>query len=435
MSYSEKALQQHVFSFGDHDLRVVCRRLPGEVARVTQTLQLDVEELFASVLDFDIGKPAAAAAPCAGGSGRSDQQSVPSIAAPAAAAAAAGPGQPPDSKKLCGNVASDQPDLIGLDVWPASITLCRYLVRRPQLAAGAAVCELGAGMGLPGLLCAQLGAASVLLTDYEPLVVAQLRQNAALNSLQQRCCFQALDWFDLAPLAPAQRAAQDLLLLADVIYAAAVVEPLVQTLLTLLRPGTGAALAGKPPCVTSAAATGTRLFCCLLCAWAALQIALHSRIAGGEQGLPALPPLADPAAAPGRHRLPPATSYRAHPAPPLPPAGAALVAHRIRRPLVFDRVDKIARLEERDEIFEDFKGACGRAGLHLRCLNDDCPAALGGEEPLLLAIGASEEQLQRFTRLSSSSGSIGGGGECGGRGGDAGGGEGPPGAAAGSGSL
>jgi predicted nicotinamide N-methyase len=278
MSYSEKALQQHVFSFGDHDLRVVCRRLPGEVSRVTQTLQLDVEELFASVLDFDIGKPAAAAAPCAGGSGRSDQQSVPSIAAPAAAAAAAGPGQPIDSKKLCGNVASDQPDLIGMDVWPASIALCHYLVRRPQLAAGAAVCELGAGMGLPGLLCAQLGAASVLLTDYEPLVVEQLRQNAALNSLQQRCCFQALDWFDLAPLAPAQHAAHDLVLLADVIYAAAVVEPLVQTLLTLLRPGTGAALAGKPPCVTSAAATGTRLFCCLLCAWAALQIALHSRM-------------------------------------------------------------------------------------------------------------------------------------------------------------
>ena len=52
---------------------------------------------------------------------------------------------PPDSKKLCGNVASDQPDLIGLDVWPASIALSQYLSATPALVAGAAVCELGAG--------------------------------------------------------------------------------------------------------------------------------------------------------------------------------------------------------------------------------------------------------------------------------------------------
>lgn len=52
---------------------------------------------------------------------------------------------PPDSKKLCGNVAADQPDLVGLDVWPAAIALCTYLAAHPALAAGAAVCELGAG--------------------------------------------------------------------------------------------------------------------------------------------------------------------------------------------------------------------------------------------------------------------------------------------------
>jgi predicted nicotinamide N-methyase len=45
-------------------------------------------------------------------------------------------------------------------------------------------------MGLVGLLCAQLGAASVLLTDYEPAVLAHLGQNAALNGLQQCCASQ-----------------------------------------------------------------------------------------------------------------------------------------------------------------------------------------------------------------------------------------------------
>lgn len=107
-----------------------------------QTLQLDVEELFASVLDFDIGtgddrqaEPAAGGGTTAAALEEEEQQQQQQQQAAA----------PPDSKKLCGNVASDQPDLIGLDVWPASIALCQYLSAAPALVAGAAVCELGAG--------------------------------------------------------------------------------------------------------------------------------------------------------------------------------------------------------------------------------------------------------------------------------------------------
>lgn len=98
-----------------------------------------------------------------------------------------------------------------------------------------------AGMALPGLLCARLGAAHVLLTDYEAVVVDQMRRSAERNGVAPVCSFLALDWFDHArQLAPAQRGAFDLLLLADVIYAAAVVGPLVATLRALMRPGTGA---------------------------------------------------------------------------------------------------------------------------------------------------------------------------------------------------
>lgn len=129
MSASDKPLALHEFTFnsGAYSLQVECRRLPQEVARVTQTLQLDVEELFANLLDWDTPP-----APAGGGGDPAEQPALPNE-------------QLPDSKKLCGNVASDQPDLIGLDVWPAAIALCEYLARRPQLVAGAAVCELGAG--------------------------------------------------------------------------------------------------------------------------------------------------------------------------------------------------------------------------------------------------------------------------------------------------
>lgn len=100
-------------------------------------------------------------------------------------------------------------------------------------------------MGLPGLLCARLGASQVLLTDYEPVVVNRLADNAALNGLSDRCAARVLDWFALAALPAVQRQAYDLLLLGDVIYAAAVVGPLVDTIAALLRPRSGETWRGK----------------------------------------------------------------------------------------------------------------------------------------------------------------------------------------------
>lgn len=131
--------------------RVWCRRLPSEVSRVTQTLQLDaeeLEELFASVLDFPSdrkpvqrGGQAAAAAEAGGaepGPGSSDGAAAGSNAAAtapaaaaeeAAAAGSAAAAAKPHSKKLCGNVAADQPDLIGARAGVplgSAATLLRY---------------------------------------------------------------------------------------------------------------------------------------------------------------------------------------------------------------------------------------------------------------------------------------------------------------------
>jgi predicted nicotinamide N-methyase len=95
---------------------------------------------------------------------------------------------------------------------------------------------LATGMGLVGLLCAQLGAASVLLTDYEPAVLAHLSQNAALNGLQQRCASQQLDWRrPQDSLRPEHRGSWRLVLAADVLYASVVVQPFIDTLALLLH--------------------------------------------------------------------------------------------------------------------------------------------------------------------------------------------------------
>lgn len=99
-----------------------------------------------------------------------------------------------------------------------------------------------------GLLCAALGAQHVLLTDYEPEVLAHLQDNAALNGLQQRCDSLRLDWRQpAASLAPQQQGSWQRVVAADVLYASAVVQPLISTLRLLLHPE-GALAAGLAAC-------------------------------------------------------------------------------------------------------------------------------------------------------------------------------------------
>jgi len=50
---------------------------------------------------------------------------------------------PPDVETA--SIGTATSDLIGLDLWPASVALCRYLAAHAEIVAGAAVMELGAG--------------------------------------------------------------------------------------------------------------------------------------------------------------------------------------------------------------------------------------------------------------------------------------------------
>lgn len=68
----------------------------------------------------------------------------------------------------------------GCRVWDSSVALARWLHARPAEMRDRDVLELGAGVGLPGLCCAQLGARRVRLTDCEANLLPNLRYNAAL---------------------------------------------------------------------------------------------------------------------------------------------------------------------------------------------------------------------------------------------------------------
>lgn len=117
-------------------------------------------------------------------------------------------------------------------VWPAALALCDYLVLHPALVGKCRVLELGAGLGLPGLMAASLGG-SVTLSDRDGEAVALMRQNSRQPDLPPVRC-RRLDWTRL----PDDAFEAEVLLLSDVNYEPAVFEALHQVLLRFLGGGT-----------------------------------------------------------------------------------------------------------------------------------------------------------------------------------------------------
>ena len=66
--------------------------------------------------------------------------------------------------------------------WNTSRVLSDYLRRNPAYARDLTVLELGAGAGLPSLVCSVLGARRVMITDYPDVeLVENIRWNVETN--------------------------------------------------------------------------------------------------------------------------------------------------------------------------------------------------------------------------------------------------------------
>ena len=74
-------------------------------------------------------------------------------------------------------------DLTGQILWPAATLLANYVAAHPSiLKACSCAVELGAGLGLVGLLAAQ--SCPVVLTDHNDVVLRVLQRNTELNQAQ-----------------------------------------------------------------------------------------------------------------------------------------------------------------------------------------------------------------------------------------------------------
>mmetsp|Transcript_48292 Transcript_48292/g.154647 ORF Transcript_48292/g.154647 Transcript_48292/m.154647 type:complete len:279 (+) Transcript_48292:195-1031(+) len=88
-------------------------------------------------------------------------------------------------------------DVIGLDVWPASLLLAEYLAAHKDevLEAGrGGVVELGAGTALPSLVAAKAGCRRVVITDYDPHVRALQEASIQASKVAGVCSVRCLDW-------------------------------------------------------------------------------------------------------------------------------------------------------------------------------------------------------------------------------------------------
>ena len=122
-------------------------------------------------------------------------------------------------------------------VWPSAYALARHVAARENVEPlrGAAVLELGCGVGLAGIAAALTGAPrSVTLTDNDPLAVELSRLGAERSGVGGVCTCAVRDWTDLASW---PECGYDCVLGADIIYESAACEAIAALLERTLRVG------------------------------------------------------------------------------------------------------------------------------------------------------------------------------------------------------
>jgi methyltransferase-like protein 23 len=210
------------FTFGAYTLHCECRKELDQTINFRLTLQCEVEDLFESLRDFG-----------GGWNGPQSDSETDSLPSPAATSSPTNL----DGALHCPENSVHKPDLLGLDIWPAALELCQYLIRLKSIVERANILELGAGVGLPGLLAAKMGATNVVLTDYEQSVVDHAARNAMLCGVADRCIGMLLDWTHLEDLPALHRHTYSLVLAADVLYIQELMPYFVTVMTTLMAPG------------------------------------------------------------------------------------------------------------------------------------------------------------------------------------------------------
>lgn len=129
--------------------------------------------------------------------------------------------------------------------------MSRWLCGHPEFVRGRAVHEVGAGVGLPGLVSASVGAASVLVSDGDPCA-REVTQRACQHNAKilgddrlRQVRVLTLDWFSALGQDFRPPAISDVLLAVDVNYYVKANTALLAMVKACLRPGGWLLLASR----------------------------------------------------------------------------------------------------------------------------------------------------------------------------------------------
>jgi len=129
----------------------------------------------------------------------------------------------------------------GLIVWPAAQLLCKYLYheyrKNQNFFKGKSMIELGAGLGLCGLICSSFGAKFTVVTDKSSEVLQLLRTNIKRNfGHTDKVVCHKLQWgVDLDKrLEEMECESFDLILGSDLVYNDVSLNPLCETVSKLI---------------------------------------------------------------------------------------------------------------------------------------------------------------------------------------------------------
>ena len=140
----------------------------------------------------------------------------------------------PDSK-LAPPADGADADATGLELWGGGRYLANFLTIRPGVVKGCRVLELGAGVGLPGLVASRCGAAEVLLTDGDARAVKLLEKNVAANPSSECPVEAAVLAYGAAPPPPSESNLPTVVLAADALYVSRHCAPFGDTLNAALQ--------------------------------------------------------------------------------------------------------------------------------------------------------------------------------------------------------
>lgn len=119
-----------------------------------------------------------------------------------------------------------------VELWPASIALCDWLLERRADIAGHTCLDLGCGLGLTALAAHNLGA-KVVGMDYELPALKFASLNAAANGLTGEPAWAVVDW----RIPAFKRGAFDFIWGGDIMYERRFVLPVLDCLEYSLAPG------------------------------------------------------------------------------------------------------------------------------------------------------------------------------------------------------